>query len=133
MEGPPALPQTRLEPSKSRLIVFVFNMRSGITELMELSSFKAGTEDRNQRIPCVELACDAFRTVASKLLWISSLDISKDGEGSQVQCSKIQRGGLAPSSDGCPKRWGLLELLRIGEEMKVSYFRAWRCCRGTAL
>lgn len=85
MQGPPALPQPRLEPRKSRLIVFVFNTRSGITELTELSSFRAGTEDKNQRIPSAELACDAFRTVASKLLRISSLDISKDGEGSPAQ------------------------------------------------
>lgn len=68
MEGPPALLQPSLEPRKSRLIVFVFNMRSGITDLTELSSFRAGTEDRNQRIQSVELAYDAFRTVASKLL-----------------------------------------------------------------
>lgn len=44
VEGPPALLQSRLQPRKSRLIVFIFNRRSGITDLTELSSFRAGTE-----------------------------------------------------------------------------------------
>lgn len=61
MEGPPALLQSGLEPRKSELIVFVFNMRSGITELTELTSFRAGTEDRNKRIPSVELGYDALQ------------------------------------------------------------------------
>lgn len=61
MEGPPALLQPGLEPRKSKLIVFVFNMRSGITDLTELTSFRAGTEDRNQIIPSVELGYDALQ------------------------------------------------------------------------
>lgn len=42
MEGPPALPQSCLQPGKSGLIVFVFNMRSGIADLTELTSFRLG-------------------------------------------------------------------------------------------
>lgn len=68
MEGPPALPQSCLQPGKSGLIVFVFNMRSGIADLTELTSFRAGNGERNPRIPSTELGYAAFRTVARELL-----------------------------------------------------------------